>query len=65
LPVILLAAVLLAHVIGLVWITILGAAPLFLPADQTYKLRDKDKLQLGPETLIQVHIQVRHGRCLW
>lgn len=26
-------------------------------ADQTYKLRDKDKLQLGPETLIQVHIQ--------
>jgi hypothetical protein len=28
-----------------------------LPADQTYKLRDKDKLQLGPDTLIQVHIE--------
>jgi hypothetical protein len=26
-------------------------------ADQTYKLRDKDKLQLGPDTWIQVHIQ--------
>lgn len=27
------------------------------PADQTYKLRDKDKLRLGPDTCIQVHIQ--------
>lgn len=39
-------------------------SPCFMPlADQTYKLRDKDKLQLGPDTWIQVHIeQVGAGR---